>query len=87
MPVSTLTSGDVMMGTIVNRISEVAGKQRMQVSDLAKEAKVSYDTVKRLWYATSRRLDLSTLASICEALDCQPGDLFTYVDNSHGRDQ
>jgi len=76
-----------MMGTIINRISEVAGKQKMQVSDLAKEAKISYDTAKRLWYATALRLDLSTLASICEALNCQPGDLFTYVGDSHGRDQ
>jgi putative transcriptional regulator len=75
------------MGSIINNVSAVAGKKRMQVSDLAREAKVSYDTVKRLWYGTAKRVDLSTLASLCEALNCQPGDLFVYTGDGNDRGQ
>ncbi|MHC4088727.1 MAG: helix-turn-helix domain-containing protein [Planctomycetota bacterium] len=69
------------MGKIVNRVSEVAGKRRMQIADIAREGKITYDAVKRQWYATATRIDLGTLAGLCDALRCQPGDLFTYVEN------
>lgn len=67
------------IGEVVNLVSVVAGKRRMQVRDIADAAGLPYDTAKRMFYATSKRLDLGTLAAVCHALDCQPGDLFEYV--------
>lgn len=78
----------IQKGGIANKVSTVAGQKRMQVSDLAREAKISYDSAKRLWYGTASRLDLSTLAGVCEALNCQPGDLLVYIpDGCHEENQ
>jgi putative transcriptional regulator len=73
------------MGTILNKVSEMVGKRRMTVADLAREAKISYDTAKRLYYGTTERVDLHTLAGVCKALQCQVSDLFVYVDDNGGR--
>lgn len=67
------------MGTIRNRVSELAGKRKMQIADLANAAGVSYDTAKRFWYGNSKGINWETLAALCEALDCSVGDLFEYV--------
>jgi putative transcriptional regulator len=83
-----LNRGEIAMvkrkGTIVNRISVIAGQRRMRISDIAREAKISHQAAKRLWYGEAKRLDLDTLHGLCEALECQPGDLFVYNENSHG---
>jgi putative transcriptional regulator len=65
-------------GEIVNRISEMAGIRRMKISDIAREAKISNHAARRLWYGEAKRLDLETLHGLCEAMECQPGDLFEY---------
>jgi putative transcriptional regulator len=72
-------------GKIINRVSEMAGKRRMRPADIAREGRILYDSARRLWYDDAKRLDLDTLAGLCEALDCQPGDLFEFrpADNGH----
>jgi len=86
--IATLSLGDLLMtGKIINRISEVAGKRRMQISDIANKADLPYMTVKRQWYATAGSITFSTLAAICQALDCQPGDLLEFHEDGHSRDQ
>ena len=71
-----------MSGEIKNNVSELAGKKRMQISDLAREAKISYETAKRLWHDETEAVRFDTMAAICKVLDCQPGDLFEYVKDS-----
>ncbi len=70
-----------MAGKIINRVSEMAGRRKMQIADLAREAKISYETARRQWYGISNRIDYATLAGLCAALECQPGDLFIYGEN------
>jgi putative transcriptional regulator len=73
-------------GTLVNRVSELAGGRRMQIADLAREAKVSYETAKRLWHNETDAIRFETLANICDALQCGVGDLFVYIpDKDRGR--
>ena len=67
-----------MAGTIINKVSEVAGKRKMQIADLSKQSGVSYDTAKRFWYAEAQRIDFETLAAFCNALNCSVGDLFEF---------
>jgi len=82
---TTLIKQGDAMGKIVNRVSEVAGKRRMQIADVAREAKISYEAARRQWHGIATRIDYSTLAGLCEALQCQPGDLFVYTeDNDNG---
>lgn len=79
MSITTSTPPIIIMGTIRNRVSEVAGKRRMQIADLAREAKVSYDTAKRFWLGDAKGINWETLAAFCETLDCKVDDLFEYV--------
>lgn len=69
----------IMAGTIRNRVSELAGKRKMQISDLSREAGVSYDTAKRFWNGDANGITWDTLAAFCEALGCSVGELFEYV--------
>lgn len=71
-------------GTLVNRVSEVAGRRKMQIADLAREAKVSYETAKRLWYNETEAIRFETLVAFCDALACNVGDLFDYVPDENG---
>ena len=63
---------------IINRVSIVIGSRRKTIAQVAKEADVSYEAVRRLYEDISKRLDLDTLNSLCRVLECQPGDLFEY---------
>ena len=67
------------MGIILNRVSTIAGSKRMQISDLARAAGVSYDTAARYWNAESAGIRFSTLAAFCDVLECTPNDLFPYM--------
>jgi DNA-binding Xre family transcriptional regulator len=46
---------------------------------LSRATGLGYAICHRLWNDEQRRVDLGTLASICDALECQPGDLLIYV--------
>ena len=67
------------MGVIRNKVSEMVGRRRMTVADLAREAKISYDAAKKLYYGHTTRIDMRTLANICSVLECEVGDLFVFV--------
>ncbi len=67
---------------IVNNVSTVIGNRRMTMAQVAKEAGVSYEAVRRLYDNVSKRLDIDTLDALCKVLECQPGDLFKYQSNN-----
>jgi putative transcriptional regulator len=56
---------------------------------LAKESGINYDTLTRIERAElSNRIELRVLNEICRALQCQPGDLLVWVDDTEsGRTQ
>jgi len=45
---------------------------------LAKETRINYAVCHQLWQGTSKRVDLSTLARVCEVLGVKPGQLLEY---------
>lgn len=57
------------------KVSELAGKRKMQIADLAKEAGVSYDTAKRYWNEDAEGITWDVLAKLCRVLDCSVGEL------------
>jgi putative transcriptional regulator len=51
---------------------------------LANETGIEYKTLMRIEAAkSSNRIELRVLDGICRALQCQPGDLLVWVDESH----
>ena len=72
-------------GKIVNRLPLVAGEKRMLPKDIAKIGEMYSSTVIRQWMAESNGISYDTLARICYALDCQPGDILQFVpENNNG---
>jgi putative transcriptional regulator len=50
---------------------------------LAKETGIQFNTLTRIERADlTNRIELSTLDKICRALQCQPGDLLMWVDET-----
>jgi putative transcriptional regulator len=63
---------------ISNKLSEIMGRRRIKVHDVARLTGLHRDTISSLYYDKSKGIDFLTLDLLCKALDVQPGELFTY---------
>ncbi|MEN3298409.1 MAG: putative transcriptional regulator [Pseudonocardia sp.] len=57
----------------------------MTVAELARRVGVTVANLSVLKNNRARAIRFSTLTAICDALDCQPGDLFTVRDEGRRR--
>ena len=57
------------------RVDELLGKRRRTFYWLAKETGISHTTLWRLKKGKALGINFETLAKMCQALDCQPGDV------------
>jgi putative transcriptional regulator len=60
------------------RLGHVLLDRGMTLSTLAQHVDISLANLSILKTGKAKAIRLSTLAAICEALDCQPGDLLSY---------
>lgn len=67
-----------MEGEIIFNIDVMLAKRKMSVTELAERVGITIANVSVLKNGKARALKISTLAKLCEALDCQPGDLLAY---------
>ena len=63
------------MAIIIN-LDVMLAKRKMSLSELSERVDISVVNLSILKTGKARAVRLSTLNSICEVLDCQPGDLF-----------
>lgn len=61
------------------RLNELMGKKRLKIADVAREADVSWATVGAIYHGKAKAVSLEILNALCKTLDCQPGDLLTYI--------
>lgn len=54
-------------------------KRKMTVTELAEKVGITMANISILKNGKAKAVRFSTLASICEALDCQPGDILEYT--------
>lgn len=67
------------MGTVRLTIQDAA--RRAQIENpfaLSRETGIVYAICHRLWGGSQKRIDLPTLAKLCDVLNCEPKDLLTY---------
>ncbi len=64
------------MGIIVH-LDVMLAKRKMRLGDLAEKVDISIQNLSILKTGKAKAMRFSTLAAICRALDCQPGDLLT----------
>ena len=64
--------------TIVVNLDVVMAQRKMSLNELSKKVGVSLSNLSILKTGKARAIRFSTLESLCEALDCQPGDLLEF---------
>ena len=53
----------------------------MSVTELSERVGITMANISILKNGKAKAIKLSTLNSICKALDCQPGDILEYVED------
>ena len=59
----------------------VMAQRKKSLTELASEVDITLANLSILKTGKAKAIRLSTLAAICRALDCQPGDIIEYVDD------
>ena len=70
------------MGNLVFNIDVMLAKRKMSVTELANRVGITLANMSILKNGKAKAIKVSTIESLCEILDCQPGDLFEYVKDS-----
>lgn len=63
---------------IIITLDVMLATRKMSVTELAERVGITMANISILKNGKAKAIRLSTLAAICEALDCQPGDILTY---------
>jgi putative transcriptional regulator len=68
------------MAIIVN-LDVMLAKRKMSLTELSDEVGVTISNLSILKTGKAKAIRFSTLEAICEALDCQPGDILEYSED------
>jgi len=60
-------------------LDRLLAQRGITLTDLAAEVGITLANLSILKNGRARAVRFSTLTALCDALDCQPGDLFTVV--------
>jgi len=61
------------------RLDRLLAERGLTLAELAERVGISYANLSILKNNHARAIRFSTLTRLCEALDCQPGDLLRHV--------
>lgn len=68
-----------MEDQIIFNIDVMLAKRKMSVTELADRVGITISNISILKNGKAKAIKISTLAKLCEALDCQPGDILEFV--------
>ena len=66
------------MAIIVN-LDVMMAKRKMSLNELSEKVELTLANLSILKTGKAKAIRFSTLAAICAALDCQPGDILEYT--------
>jgi putative transcriptional regulator len=64
---------------IIVRLDDVLHRRRMSLTELSDRIGITLANLSILKTGKARAIRFSTLESICQALQCQPGDILEFV--------
>ena len=67
-----------MESRIIFNIDVMLAKRKMSVTELSQRVGITLANISILKNGKAKAVKVSTLLKLCEALDCQPGDLLEY---------
>lgn len=71
------------MSVIVN-LDVMLARRKMSLTELSEKVGITMSNLSILKKGKARAIRFSTLNSICEVLDCQPGDILEYQEDRKG---
>ncbi|BAR07049.1 transcriptional regulator [Scardovia inopinata] len=63
---------------IIFNIDVMLAKRKMSLTDLSKKVGITMSNLSILKTGKAKAVRVETLDKLCQALDCQPGDLLEY---------
>ena len=66
------------MGKFILRLDRVMADRKISLKELSKKVGITNVNLSKLKTGKISAIRFSTLEAICEALDCQPGDILEY---------
>ena len=66
------------MGKIILRLDRVMADRKISLKDLSDQVGVSNVNLSKMKTGKISAIRFSTLEAICDALNCQPGDILEY---------
>ena len=66
------------MGKVVLRLDRMMVERKMSLNELSEHVGISNVNLSKIKTGKVTAIRFSTLSAICEALDCQPGDILEY---------
>lgn len=64
---------------IIINLDVMLAKRKMSLTELSEAVGITMSNLSVLKTQKAKALRFSTLEAICEALDCQPGDILEFV--------
>ena len=65
-------------GEIIFNIDVMLAKRKMSLTELSQRVGITLANMSVLKTGKAKATRISTLTALCEALDCQPGDLLEF---------
>lgn len=78
MVLEIITGEDNADGKIILRLDRVMADRKMSLNELSEKVGVSNVNLSKIKTGKVSAIRFSTLAAICKALNCQPGDILEY---------
>ncbi len=69
------------MGKIIFKLDELMSERNISISELAAKLHLLSGDVDKIKNGKVTAVSFSTLSLLCEIFDCEPGELFEYVDD------
>ncbi len=69
------------MGKIIIRLDRMLADRKMSLNELAEKVGMTNVNLSNLKTGKMKGIRFETMCAICNALDCQPGDLFEFADD------
>ena len=66
---------------IIVQLDRVMAYRKMSLNELAEKVNLTNVNLSNLKTGKMKGIRFETMNSICKVLDCQPGDLFEYIDD------
>lgn len=73
------------MPIIVN-LDVMLARRKMQLQELAEKVDITMANLSILKTGKAKAVRFSTLEAICEALNCQPGDILAYAEEAPSKE-